>query len=96
MTVSNEKALAVINLLIEGTSVRSTERLTGVHRDTILRILVAAGEKCEKFMGRMIVNVPVNDVDCDEIWGYVGKKEARKFPHERTTSPSAMRIASWP
>jgi transposase-like protein len=39
-------------MLLEGASVRSTERLTGLHRDTILRLLVAAGEKCEKLMGR--------------------------------------------
>ena len=40
------------------------------------------GEKCEKLMGRLIVNVPVTDVQCDEIWGYVRKKEAPKTPSE--------------
>jgi hypothetical protein len=33
--------------LVEGCSIRSTERITGVHRDTILKLLVAVGEKCE-------------------------------------------------
>lgn len=33
-------------------------------------------------MGRVIVNVPVKDVQCDEIWGYVYKKEAHKLPGE--------------
>jgi len=37
----------ILNLLIEGTSVRATERLTGVHGDTILRVLVAAGESAK-------------------------------------------------
>jgi transposase-like protein/IS1 family transposase len=82
MTVSTEKVIAILNLFIEGTSVRSTERLTGVHRDTILRVLVAAGEKCEKLMGRLIVNVPVKDVECDEIWGFIQKKEGHKAPEE--------------
>jgi transposase-like protein/IS1 family transposase len=82
MTVSTEKVLAILNLFIEGTSVRSTERLTGVHRDTILKVLVAAGEKCEKLMGRLIVNVPVKDVECDEIWGFIQKKEGHKSPEE--------------
>jgi transposase-like protein len=77
-----EKALAILNLFIEGTSVRSTERLTGVHRDTILKVLVVAGEKCEKLMGRLIVNVPVKDVECDEIWGFIQKKEGHKGPEE--------------
>jgi IS1 family transposase len=44
-------------------------------RDTILKLLVLAGERCEKIMGRTIVNVPVKDVQCDEIWGFVGKKQ---------------------
>src|SRR5437016_14475099 len=47
-----------------------------------MKILVKAGEKCEKIMGRLIVNVPVKDVQCDEIWGYVYKKEAHKLPME--------------
>lgn len=41
-----EKKLAVISSLLEGNSVRSTERMTGVHRDTICRLLVAVGAHC--------------------------------------------------
>jgi lambda repressor-like predicted transcriptional regulator len=82
MTVPMHKALLALQLLIDGTSIRSTERITGIHRDTILRLLVLAGEKCEKLMGRLIVNVPVKDVQADEIWGFVQKKEAHKRPEE--------------
>ena len=83
MTVPMDKALLALQLLIEGNSVRSTERITGPgHRDTILRVLVAAGEKCEKLMGRLMVNVPVRDVECDEIWGFIGKKEGHKRPEK--------------
>jgi transposase-like protein/IS1 family transposase len=82
MTVPMDKALLALQLLIEGTSVRSTERITGLHRDTILRVLVSAGEKCEKLMGRLIVNVPVRDVECDEIWGFIQKKEGHKQAEE--------------
>ncbi len=82
MSLPAEKVLSILNLFIEGTSVRSTERLTRVHRDTILKVLVAAGEKCEKLMGQLIVNVPVKDVECDEIWGFIQKKEGHKGPEE--------------
>lgn len=44
------------SVLIEGTSIRSTERITGLHRDTILKLLVIAGENCEKVLGCLIVN----------------------------------------
>ena len=50
-----------------------------------MKVLVLAGEKCEKVMGRLIVNVPVKDVQCDEIWGYIFKKEGHKTTEEVAT-----------
>src|SRR5579863_6749511 len=72
----------VLQLLIEGCSVRSVERISGLHRDTILRLLVTAGERCEKLMGRLIVNIPVKDVQADEIWSFIQKKEKRCGPDD--------------
>jgi hypothetical protein len=82
MYVSKDKANLVIQPLIEGNSIRSTQRIIGVDQNTIMKILALAGEKCEKLMGRLIVNVPVKDVECDEIWGFVQKKEGHKAPEE--------------
>jgi transposase-like protein/IS1 family transposase len=65
----------VLQLLLEGCSVRSAERISGLHRDTILKLLVTAGEQCEKLLGRLIISVPVKDVQCDEMWGFIQKKE---------------------
>jgi len=72
------KALAVLSHLIEGCSVRSTERLTGVHRDTILSLLTIAGRKCEALMLDRIHGLKVSDVECDEVWSYVGMKKKTK------------------
>src|ERR1022692_3470628 len=83
MQVKPDDAILALRLLLEGNSIRSTERVTGMDRNTIMKLLVIAGEKCEKVMGRLIVNVPVKDVQADEIWGYVGKKEAHKLPFEK-------------
>src|SRR5947209_15254496 len=52
MIVPEDKALLAIQLLIEGTSVRTVERITQLHRDTILRLLVLAGERCIALMDR--------------------------------------------
>ena len=82
MYTGQERGLLALRMLMEGNSVRSTERLTDIHRDTILKLLVLCGERCEKVLGRLIVKVPVEDVQCDEIWAYVGKKEAHKLPSE--------------
>jgi IS1 family transposase len=77
-----DKACQVLGMLVEGCSVRSVERLTEMHRDTILRLLVAAGERCERVMAERLRDVPVKDLQCDEIWGFVFKKEAHKWPSE--------------
>lgn len=67
-----------LNLLVEGNSIRSTERITGVHRDTILALLITVGDRCERLMENRIQGISVRDVQCDEIWGFVLMKEKRK------------------
>ncbi|HEV7745065.1 MAG TPA: IS1 family transposase [Pyrinomonadaceae bacterium] len=78
MILAEGKALAVLSHLVEGCSIRSTERLTGVHRDTILDLLTLAGRKCEALSEAIIKDVPVLDVECDELWSYVGMKAKAK------------------
>lgn len=75
MYISQEKMLLAMQLLLEGNSVRSTMRITDLDQNTIMKALVLAGERCEKLMSRLIVKVPVKDVECDEIWSFVQKKE---------------------
>ncbi len=70
-----------MRMLLEGNSIRSVERLTGVHRDTVISAMVDAGEKCKAFMESVIQSIPVADVQVDEIWGFVGCKEKTKRRH---------------
>ncbi len=70
-----DRAELVLRMLLEGVSVRSTERLTGIHRDTILTAMVEAGELCQGFLDRAIQGVPVEDVQADEVWSFIGCKE---------------------
>lgn len=77
-----EKASQVLQLLLEGCSVSSTERITGIHHTTILSLLALIGGKCERLLDSRIRNVPVEDVECDEIWGFVFKKEQHKWLRE--------------
>src|SRR6266550_5427091 len=78
MILAEGKALAVLSHLVEGCSIRSTERLTGVHRDTILTLLTIAGRKCETLMRDRIQGLKVEDVECDEVWSFVGMKAKTK------------------
>ena len=82
MTLPMDKAVLVLKLLVEGASIRSIERITEVHRDTITRLMVQVSEKCEKIMAKYVRNIAVEDVECDEIWAYVGKKEGHKTDQE--------------
>lgn len=78
MILNEEKALLCLNLLVEGNSVRSTERITGVHRDTILRLLETVGKKCIWIQETLVRNVQVGFVEADEIWSYVAMKDKNK------------------
>lgn len=81
--IERSKALLCLKLLVEGNSIRSTERITEIHRDTILNLLNVVGERCERVMEEKIVNIPLEFVEADEIWGYVKKKEAHKTKEEK-------------
>ena len=50
MRIPQEKAVFALNCLVEGCSIRTVERLTGLHRDTIMSLLVLAGKRCERLM----------------------------------------------
>ena len=76
------RAVQALQMLVEGCSIRSVERLTGIHRDTIMRLLVLAGERSERLFADKVCNVVVRDVQADEIWGFIRKKEAHKRPAE--------------
>ena len=73
--LSRDKQEAVISCLVEGSSIRSTERITGVHRDTIMRLGVRVGEGCAKMMQQEMTDLTCKRIQVDEIWGYVGKKQ---------------------
>jgi IS1 family transposase len=77
-----QKAELVLRLLLEGNSVSSVERITGVHHGTILKLLVLAGEKCNRIMADKIRNVSVRDVEADEVWSFIGKKQKRVRPDD--------------
>ena len=73
--LSRDKQIAVISALTEGCSIRSVERLTGIHRDTIMRLGVRVGEGCAALHDDMMQFVQVNRLELDELWSYVGKKQ---------------------
>ncbi|MGB6686325.1 MAG: hypothetical protein WBE76_00615 [Terracidiphilus sp.] len=76
--LNTDKQIAVIAALSEGSSIRAIERMTGVHRDTIMRLGVRVGQGCKALMDFKLQNLPCTRLELDEIWGFVGKKEKHK------------------
>src|SRR5437867_8343283 len=77
-----EKQVAVIGMLVEGASVRSIERVTGVHRDTILRLMVRVANGCAAYSNRTLRDLGCERVEVDEIWAYVAKKQKNVGPKD--------------
>jgi transposase-like protein/IS1 family transposase len=75
------KGQMAIRMLVEGCSVRTVERLTGIRRDSIIDLLLIAGKRCEKLMDSLH-NVPVTDIQMDECWNFVYCKEKNKGPED--------------
>ena len=70
-----DKQIAVIAALTEGVSIRATERLTGVHRDTVMRLGVRVGQGCAALHDRLMRDLDVGRIELDEAWSYVGMKQ---------------------
>lgn len=77
-----DKQITAIAALAEGSSIRSVERMTGIHRDTIMRLGIRVGERCAQIMNEEMRNLDCKRIQVDEIWGYVGKKQRNVLPGE--------------
>jgi len=86
MYISQDRAVLALQLLLEGNSIRSTERITSMDRNTIMSLIIKAGERCKTLMVSKIVNLPASDVQADEIWGFVQKKEGHKRDQEKNNA----------
>jgi len=73
--LKKEKQETAIAALVEGASIRSVERMTGIHRDTIMRLGLRVGQGCANLMDSYMKNLKCQNVQVDEIWCYVGKKQ---------------------
>jgi transposase-like protein/IS1 family transposase len=88
MRLPVERALLVLHLLTEGSSMRTIERVTGTGKTTVLRLLAQVGDGCERMLSERVKDVPVEDVQADELWGYVRCKEGTKT-RKKITDPEA-------
>ena len=86
-----EKQIAILSHLVEGSSVRSTERLVGVCREAVLRLLVRVGGGCANLLDESMVDFPCTRLELDELWAFVGKKQR----HVRNTDDASRVGDTW-
>lgn len=79
-TLPLETKATLIHHLVEGSSVRSIERITGVHRDTTIRLMVRVGNACARMMDEKLNGLSCKLVQVDEIWTYCKKKQRHVKP----------------
>jgi IS1 family transposase len=79
-----EKQVAVLRALAEGMSVRSTERMLDVSRETVLSLLVRVGDGCERLLDTTMRDIACNRIEVDEIWSFVAKKQRHVTDEDNT------------
>jgi IS1 family transposase len=73
--LKREKQIQAVSMLAEGSSIRSVERMTGIHRDTVMRLGVRIGNGCINLMDAKMRGLGCQYIEVDEAWTFVGKKQ---------------------
>lgn len=80
--LDNKRRVQVIAALVEGNSIRATVRMTGVAKNTIVKLLEDIGTACANYQDKAFNNLTCKRIQCDEIWSFVGAK-AKNVPSDK-------------
>ncbi len=73
--LSTERRAQIIRCLVEGNSIRSTSRITGAAKNTVVKLLVDAGKACSEYQDKTLRNLSCKRLQCDEIWSFCYAKK---------------------
>jgi len=73
--LDSAKRAQVVSCLVEGNSIRATVRMTGVAKNTVVKLLCDLGRACSDYQDKAFVNLKCKRLQADEIWSFVGAKE---------------------
>lgn len=91
----HETRRLILRLLCEGNSIRSVSRVTGCHKGTISKVIVRFGNACKNFLDETLRNLELHHLECDEIWSYVAKKQARLTVEEKAERGDIGDVYLW-
>jgi len=89
--LSLQKRAQIVQLLVEGNSLRSTSRIANVSVNTVTRLLLDVGEACVKFHSKTVANLSCKRLQCDEIWSFVYSKDRDSAPDK----PGVGSVYTW-
>lgn len=78
-----QERVNILRCLVEGNSIRSTARITGADKKTVLRLLAEFGVVCMDIHDERMRNIKAKRIQTDEIWSFVGAKEKNVPPAQR-------------
>ena len=84
----------ILNMLVEGSSMRSISRITGVSINTVTKMLVDAGNACAAYHDETVRNVKATRVECDEIWSFCYAK-AKNVKTAKAAPEGAGDVWTW-
>lgn len=80
--LATQKRAEILALLVEGNSIRSTCGITGVAKNTVVKLLVDAGKACSEYQDKVVRNLTCKRIQCDEIWSFCYAKE-KNVPEDK-------------
>ena len=92
--LSTDTRVTILNLLIEGSSIRSISRVTGASKDTVTKLLVDAGKACADIHNQRVRDVQARHIQCDEIWSFCYAKQ-KNAPRVTKAIDGAGDVWTW-
>lgn len=89
-----KKRAQVLSCLVEGNSIRATVRMTGVAKNTVVKLLASVGAACTEYQDKTLRNLPCKRIQCDEIWSFVYAK-AKNVATAKAASEGAGDAWTW-
>ena len=80
--LAKEKRIQILQCLLEGNSIRSTARITGASKNTVIKLLVDSGKACKEFQEEKMRNLTCKNIQVDELWSFIysKKKKTKNVP----------------
>ena len=93
-TLERAKKILILKCLVEGMSIRSVSRITGVSRNTITKLLIDAGQACGEYQDRVFQDLNCKRIQVDEAWCFVYAK-AKNVPRAKSAPAEAGDVWTW-